>query len=238
MVHFPGRRSVVALVSLLALVGTPLLQQGAAVDQADGYGVTALIEACRVDNVQPFHAFIAALGAIAHRAFDRTSLSIGLATHNRASDRERNTIGLFAGTMAFQLDLNGSETLTELARRASRQLRRDYRHARLPLSHLDAALGRSAPLFDIALSFYPAATDIELGGATVRVRSGFFTGLDTERAAIHVRDPRGDLPLGVDLTHRPDLVGSDDIIAMYDAFVSLLTDWPRVRGTTLSDLVL
>jgi hypothetical protein len=204
----------------------------------DRCGYDALLDACRTEGVQPFHACVASLAAMAFRLFGHTGVSFGLATHNRTTELDRRTVGLFAGTMAFRLDVDPNESLGALARRASRQLRRDYRHARLPLNHLAAVLGRTeAPLFDLALSFYPAGHDMDVGGARVSLRSGIFAGMDTEPAAIHVRDPQGDSPLGVDLTHRPDLVRSDDVVAMYDGFVRLLGEWPQARTTTIADLV-
>ncbi len=201
----------------------------------------ALVAACRDEDIQPLHAFIAALGALAFRRFGRTSITLGLATHNRSTDLDRRTIGLFAGTMAFRLAFHPAESMADIARRASRQLRRDYRHARLPLDQLARALGQSAaPLYDLALSFYPAAQDMQVSGARVRLRTGIFAGLDTEPVAIHIRDPQGDAngdsPLGVDLTHRPDLVSSSDAVGLYDAFVQLLGHWPTVRHTPISEL--
>ncbi len=205
----------------------------------DRRGYDALLDACRAEDVQPFHACVASLAAAAARLFGNTSVSLGLATHNRTTELDRRTLGLFAGTMAFRLEVDQNESLGALARRAAKQLRRDYRHARLPVNHLAAVLGRpDTPLFDIALSFYPAGHDMDVGGARVSLRSGIFAGMDTERAAIHVRDPQADSPLGVDLTHRPDLVRSDDVVALYDAFVRLLGNWPQARTTTISDLVL
>lgn len=197
-----------------------------------------LLDACRFNDVQPFHAFVAALGALAHRMFGRSSLSLGLATHNRTSEAERHTIGLLAGTMAFRLEIDPRETLAELARRASRQLRRDYRHARLPLNHLSDAIGVArTPLFDLALSFQPSSYEMEVGGARVRLRTGIFAGTDTEPAAIHIRDPHGDSPLGVDLTHCPDLVCSADAVRFYEAFVNLLEAWPDVAGLHVGQLI-
>ncbi|HEY4216824.1 MAG TPA: condensation domain-containing protein [Gemmatimonadaceae bacterium] len=198
-----------------------------------------LLEACRVNDVQPFHAFVSALGALAYRMFDRSTLSLGLATHNRTTEAERHTVGLLAGTMAFRLEIDPRETLAELARRASKQLRRDYRHARLPLNHLADAIGVArTPLFDLALSFQPASFEMDVGGARVRLRSGIFAGTDTEPAAIHIRDPQGDSPLGVDLTHCPDLVSSNDAVRFYEAFVNLLERWPDMADTSVAELTL
>jgi hypothetical protein len=197
----------------------------------------ALIIACRDEGVQPFHAFVATLGAVAFRLFGRTSLSLGLATHNRTTDLDRRTVGLFAGVMAFRFAYHPYESLGDLARRASKQLRRDYRHARLPIDHLARAVGQAnAPLFDLALSSYPTGVDMEFGGARVRLRSAIFAGLDTEPIAIHIRDPQGHAPLGIDLTHRPDLVSTDDAVALYDAFIQLLGEWPSVRTTPIAEL--
>jgi hypothetical protein len=198
-----------------------------------------LLESCRANDVQPFHAFVSALGALAYRMFDRTTLSLGLATHNRTTEAERLTVGLLAGTMAFRLEIDPRETLAELARRASRQLRRDYRHARLPLNHLADAIGVArAPLFDLALSFQPASFELDVNGARVRLRTGIFAGTDTEPAAIHIRDPQGDSPLGVDLTHCPDLVSSSDAIRFYESFVNLLERWPEMAATPVAGLPL
>jgi hypothetical protein len=198
-----------------------------------------LLETCRVNEVQPFHAFVSALGALTYRMFGRSSLSLGLATHNRTTEAERHTVGLLAGTMAFRLEIDPCETLAGLARRASMQLRRDYRHARLPLNHLSDAIGVArTPLFDLALSFQPSSYEMDVGGARVRLRSGIFAGVDTERAAIHIRDPQGNSPLGVDLTHCPDLVCSGDAVRFYESFVNLLEAWPEMAATPIAELTL
>jgi hypothetical protein len=197
----------------------------------------ALVIACRDEGVQPFHAFIATLGAVAFRLFGRTSLSLGLATHNRSTELDRRTVGLFAGVMAFRFAYHPYESLGDMARRASKQLRRDYRHARLPIDHLAHAVGQpDTPLFDLALSSYPTSVDMDVGGARVRLRSAIFAGKDTEPIAIHIRDPQGDAPLGIDLTYRPDLVSTDDAVTLYDAFIQLLGEWPSARATAIAEL--
>ena len=77
-----------------------------------------------------------------------------------------------------------------------------------------------------------------MNGARVRLRTGIFAGTDTEPAAIHIRDPQGDSPLGVDLTHCPDLVSSSDAIRFYESFVNLLERWPEMAATPVAGLPL
>lgn len=122
-------------------------------------------------NATTFHLFIAALSIYFCRIYTKSELTFGLPILNRGGKRFKDTLGMFVGMIPFTVDLAQAQSAPELIGQINRQLKRAYRHARYPLSHLGRDLNmihhRQDRLFDIVISFEIQDFTVKFGDASL-----------------------------------------------------------------------
>ncbi|MET3037842.1 amino acid adenylation domain-containing protein, partial [Chryseobacterium sp. NRRL B-14859] len=114
-----------------------------------------LLKFCEDKNTTFFHFILASLFSYMGISRSLDAMAIGIPTLNRSSRKYKKTVGLFAGISPLKINLNDSETFTDLLKTISRELRDDYRHQRFPFGKLMNELNLSDPneLFNIVLSY-------------------------------------------------------------------------------------
>jgi amino acid adenylation domain-containing protein/thioester reductase-like protein/non-ribosomal peptide synthase protein (TIGR01720 family) len=83
----------------------------------------------------------------------------GVPIHNRGSREERKTVGMFSSILPFKGEYDKTQTLLGLITTIKHAQRKDYRHRRYPISHLNRELGlmkqNRHQLFDIVVNYEP-----------------------------------------------------------------------------------
>jgi putative pyridoxal-dependent aspartate 1-decarboxylase len=132
-----------------------------------------LIDFAKENNVSTFHVILGVLYCYFVRTCDREDFVIGLPTLNRSSAAFKQTAGMFVGVspawFRFGTDLNFVELMASIRK----ELQRDYRHQRFPISELNRKLGlqreNRQPLFDLTLSYMDQNYDANFEGSTVEM---------------------------------------------------------------------
>ncbi|TFW31228.1 non-ribosomal peptide synthetase [Duganella callida] len=119
------------------------------------------------------HLILAALGAYFARIQDAEEVVIGVTVHNRATARQKQTIGMFSSASPVGVRVDPAQPFGALLDEVAAELRRCYRHQRFPIAeinrHLKLAQNGRRQLFDITLSNLMFNTCGELGGAAARL---------------------------------------------------------------------
>jgi amino acid adenylation domain-containing protein len=123
-------------------------------------------------------AMLALVGLYLARLADLPGVVIGVPVLNRSA-RYRQTFGMFASVLPISIRVNRDERFGDLLRSVAVELRRCYRHSRLPTADISRALriaqqGRNQ-LFDVTVSFEKYRVEAALGEArltTMPVRMG------------------------------------------------------------------
>ncbi len=107
-------------------------------------------------KVSTFHLILGALYVYFGRKHQNKDFAIGLPVLNRSKSIFKKTVGLFMGVSPLRMELDFEETFEEFVLKIKNQLRKDYRHQRLPLGKLIQELGafhEKEKLFNITLSY-------------------------------------------------------------------------------------
>ncbi|MFY7865913.1 non-ribosomal peptide synthetase [Roseateles sp.] len=117
----------------------------------------------------PFNCLLAALALYLSRANGLDSLLIGVPSLNRSGRRFLTTPGMFAGVLPVRINVDRTNTVTELLRHVALQMQSALRHARFPFSDVmvQQNLLRSGrdSLIDVLLSFERQDYDFAFGEA-------------------------------------------------------------------------
>ena len=107
-------------------------------------------------NCSTFHIILGVLYTYFGRKYQNDDFAIGLPVLNRGTSKHKKTVGLFMGVSPLRIKLDFEETFGYLVRNIKSQLRKDYRHQRLPLGKLIQELQifhEKDKLFNITLSY-------------------------------------------------------------------------------------
>ncbi|TDW48165.1 amino acid adenylation domain-containing protein [Flavobacterium sp. 270] len=103
-----------------------------------------------------FHLILGILYSYFGRKHENNDFAIGLPVLNRNKAAYKKTVGLFMGISPLRIGLDFNATFQDLILDIRNQLRKDYRHQRLPLGKLIQELGlynQKERLFNITLSY-------------------------------------------------------------------------------------
>ena len=107
-------------------------------------------------KVSTFHFILGALYVYFGRKHQNKDFAIGLPVLNRSKSIFKKTVGLFMGVSPLRMELDFEETFEEFVLKIKNQLRKDYRHQRLPLGKLIQEIGafhEKEKIFNITLSY-------------------------------------------------------------------------------------
>jgi len=115
-----------------------------------------IIAFAKAEGASPFHFILAVLIGYLGRTSRVDRLAIGLPILNRRTAEAKRTLGLFASVSPLVMDVAPDRAFRTAMAAVRAELRRDYRHQRLPLSEIRRApptRGDNDPLFDVTLSY-------------------------------------------------------------------------------------
>ncbi|MFT3899553.1 MAG: condensation domain-containing protein [Gordonia sp. (in: high G+C Gram-positive bacteria)] len=180
--------------------------------------------------------FAGVMAALAHASADRTGTTrfrAVLPRHTRHEPQWQASLGWFVSLSPFELDLVGATTFTQLAVRASAELRRARVAASLPLLRVAEILGTTdAPQFVVSFLDTRSAPDAaaEDAGRSRVVRSHRYA--DDE---VYLWINR--TPAGLRLSARFPAELGDDVRAYADAIAAVIADVAEHSSAHLQGLV-
>jgi amino acid adenylation domain-containing protein len=183
---------------------------------------------CKEHNLAPATVITALLAVIARRQQRRSTVTLGVASHNRSS-AHRDTIGMFSGYLPLHLALDDSETVLACARRCDAQQKRDLR-ARMAAPDLGGAG------FELVVSQIESdipAVDGELG-----IEIETLQGCDADKAFLLVHHQRGTAAIQAFLTYPPHLLDGEELEALFRQLCRLVPRWREIRELPVDRLAL
>jgi amino acid adenylation domain-containing protein len=182
---------------------------------------------CKQDNIAPTTAITALVAVIARRQQRRHTVTLGVASHNRAG-AHRDTIGMFSGYLPLHLALDSGESVLACARRCDAQQRRDLR-ARMAAPDLSAS-------FQLVVSQIECAIPQSMGELAIDVEA--LQGCDADKAFLLVHHRPGPQPVAATLTYPPHLLDGEEVEALFRQLCRLVALWREIRHLPIGDLPL
>ncbi|CAM2006241.1 non-ribosomal peptide synthetase/type I polyketide synthase [Acanthopleuribacter pedis] len=152
------------------------------------------------------------LGLVATHFFlaeGRDELALGLPVANR-SGRLRRVPGLFAGVIPLWLRGDRNHSFRALVQQIAADLRRHYRHTRLPLDQIQREVGGMRDLYDLEVGFQYQNFDVAFGGGCAKIHP-LNTGQGRAALAINLQEHHQGQPVTVEISYKPTLFSEQDI---------------------------
>ncbi|TPG64660.1 non-ribosomal peptide synthetase, partial [Pseudomonas arsenicoxydans] len=124
------------------------------------------------------HFMYAVLSCYFSRTANTTEVVIGIPVHNRRNARQKRTIGMFSSVIPVKVTITPQDSILDVMRKAATELRRCYKHQRLPIAEINRhtqvqqETGRTQ-LFDITLSLELIELNAHMPGTTVKLSESF-----------------------------------------------------------------
>ncbi|HEU0173648.1 MAG TPA: amino acid adenylation domain-containing protein, partial [Blastocatellia bacterium] len=137
------------------------------------------------------HFLLALLSCYFARVTGETDIVIGVAIHNRHSAIQKKTVGMFSSILPLRIPVDPEQCFSDLLKTISYELRRCYKHQRLPLPEINRCANLSSSgrkrLYDISFSFDNFGFDCYFGDLQPKVRR-VYAGFSQTPLAISVND--------------------------------------------------
>jgi amino acid adenylation domain-containing protein len=150
---------------------------------------------------------------------------IGLPTLNRSSKDLKKTVGMFASLSPARFDFGLELSFGELLKNIGKELRKDYRHQRFPLSEINKGTGLHQTgrrqLFDVVLSYAKHDYSMHFGGATIR--SVFMSnGYDQNALSVFIEEFHENEDVNIYFDYNTGAFGDFEIDILKSSFESIL----------------
>jgi len=114
------------------------------------------------------HFFLALIHSYFSRVTDAEEIVIGVPVHNRTKVQHKQMLGMFSSINPIGVSVDASRSFEAQMRAMANELRRCYRHQRLPISDInrEVQLTRTGrrQMFDVTFSFEEFDADVSMGG--------------------------------------------------------------------------
>ncbi|WP_458462469.1 amino acid adenylation domain-containing protein [Paenibacillus sp.] len=162
--------------------------------------------------------FVALYYVYLHRMEGKSQITIGMPIMNRSGAVQKNTFGMFTGTMPFRLKLHEEWSFEELLGHIQHEMKLCYKHHRYPydrlLQDLHAAGWEQTSLFDTSINYYNTRHVTEMNGLKVS-NTEFYNGEQWYALQWVIRDWSSDHELSLDLDYQTAVYSEEEIERMY-----------------------
>jgi len=123
---------------------------------------------CKEHNLAAPHLLLACLSAYFARAYDTSSLMVGIPSHNRKKYEEKVSLGLFVGVNPLKIRFTEPQlSVVDLAHNIAKQQKKAYRHQRFPLGHVIAqipGLTDKSELYEVGFNYLKLDSKLNFDG--------------------------------------------------------------------------
>ncbi|MFB7816999.1 amino acid adenylation domain-containing protein [Paenibacillus chitinolyticus] len=197
---------------------------------------------CQNHQVSMFTFFMAALYIYIYKVTNESDVVIGALYGNRTSKKVKETIGMFASTVAIRLDVEPDLKLNAFLQKVSKEQSVMLRHQKYPYTKLIQDVRRMHPskdiqrLFGIAVEYQPynilnfEHSDIEI--------EADFCGDEVNDFIIHIKDCLDIQELVLFVDYRSQLYDENEIQTMFQQIVTVIEQMIRCPDDKIADVSL
>ena len=178
----------------------------------------------------PISIFIGALCCYFLKTAGKEDLTVGLTVHNRRPAAFGKTIGPFAAVRPLRLRFETGSSFMELLTSIRKELEKDARHLRFPLSEINNRLGilndGNQQLFDVVLSHEQYDDTPDFNGHPARLEL-FSNRYQQGRLGIYIRAYPERQDVRIDFLYDPSVFGDAEMMFIRDRFRFILEEIPK-----------
>ncbi|MCP5047928.1 MAG: hypothetical protein GY940_12200 [bacterium] len=190
-----------------------------------------------------FYLFIAATYIYFSRVYGNEDMVIGFPLSNRKGKFQKETVGMFTGIMPLRIQrirMNREASLEELLRYIALELKRNYRHQRLPINRINKNIRHTdllhRQLHQVNLAYLKHDYDNQIGGHETLPLVSIPSGLQQIPLSLEICDFSGERDVSINMDYLIDYLDSDDVQRFATHLVSILETIPHHLHTPLKDI--
>ncbi|MBD2796682.1 amino acid adenylation domain-containing protein [Xenorhabdus sp. 18] len=194
------------------------------------------------------HFMYAVLAGYFTRITEVDEIVIGIPVHNRKNARHKSTMGMFASVIPIGVTLSPEDTFLDIMHKAAAELRRCYKHQRLPIAEINRQTqvqqktGRTQ-LFDITLSLEPFTANLHMAGEETGIESfDLYHGVPyplsviikqyTDTACLEDNNP----PVTIEFNFSTDILSTTEVMTLQSRLAVLLDAAVTAPDTPIAHL--
>ena len=194
----------------------------------DGTLTESIRKQCRQHSITLNSFFFAVFALLLDRSTSQSGFIIGVPISLRETEEDRNTFGLYTGTMPVPVNIVASDsTFFELARTVQNSLGTCFNRSRVPVDLIVEKLGvrrevGKNPLFDIMFAYFKANTTVTSSNLR-RVPAT----IDTTKFDLTLFVYDSSTTVDIEFSFKPSVYDSDTIDQLKTAFIKLVAELTR-----------
>ena len=195
------------------------------------------------NNVSLFTLFLAVLYVYLYKATGNEDISVGTILANRTSKKEKETLGMFASTVAGRITVDPDQTLISLLHYIAKEQKSDLRHQKYPYNQLIQDLREIYPnkqevqdLFRVSMEYLPLR-HAHYDNLSVRHYPNF-CGHEAGDFLVDVYDSIDDQLIDLHVTYRAQLYDDGEASRLVDQLLAIIHQILDRPDQTLRELSL
>jgi len=174
-------------------------------------------------GVSVFVILLSMLTIYLHRVLDKTDIVVGTPLLNRATVKEKLTIGMFIETIPIRLQIDNDLDFESYILKVMdewRQMRKHRYPYNLLLEDIRQRQKLTSNLYDIMIDYQNVKFDID---QSIKPKP-YFSGSEANSLCLHISDRENSGQLNFDIDYQIDLFSEVEIVAIFNHLITLLGD--------------
>nr|WP_277344895.1 non-ribosomal peptide synthetase [Paenibacillus thiaminolyticus] len=179
----------------------------------------------RENKISVFIFFLSAMYIYLHKASNQNDITIGSVYANRTTKKEKDTVGMFASTVAGRMSVESELDLLSFLQRVAKEQKTILRHQKYPYNQLIQDLREKhnnkdiQRLFGIAVE-YQAIRFLDFDNFSVRTKVEF-GGHEGNDCVLHIKEMSNDQQLVLDVHYRTHIFEENEIQQMLEQIIMI-----------------
>ena len=182
-------------------------------------------EYCKTNKISPYTFFMTILGVYTSKLNNTDSIILGTPVLNRTNFKEKNTIGMFISTIPFKMNINFSDSFTNILQEVSKTQLNYFRHQKYPYEYLLETIREkyniTNNLYTTVLSYHNAKDNRKTSDISYDTE-WHFNGNISEELEIHISDLDDNNIFNFIYDYRLNKFNEDDIIKLHNRLMYII----------------
>ncbi|MCY9621560.1 condensation domain-containing protein, partial [Paenibacillus thiaminolyticus] len=179
----------------------------------------------RENKISVFIFFLSAMYIYLHKASNQNDITIGSVYANRTTKKEKDTVGMFASTVAGRMSVEPELELLSFLQRVAKEQKTILRHQKYPYNQLIQDLREKHNNKDIQRLFglaveYQAIRFLDFDNLSVRTKVEF-GGHEGNDCVLHIKEMSNDQQLVLDVHYRTHIFEENEIQQMLQQIITI-----------------
>ena len=185
------------------------------------------ISSCAADRgCTLVHFLLALLASLFSRGRNVDDIVVGLAVHNRSTDTQKRTIGMFASVLPVRIAVDNESSFSDLMNQVASEVKRAYRHKTMSIDEIARSIKNvdreHAQIFDLSFSLDDFPAEEKFIGDTLPVARKVFHDHEAWPLSVWLTDYQKSTEPAFSFSYNRSSLSDDEARHIVDQFQEML----------------